>query len=580
MRAQIKQQLKNIRENIKIFPFKQSPKVRQWLLKVSLQNRLFILFFSVLIASLSIVGMIAYHQAKMTTVKAIENRLEREATMMFEVARNLMYIHAGNDEMFQKSLRSAIKQQKAELMQDGLGARIFLIGDGKVQTFDRNEKMNVPKSIQQAIVTKKNGVSHMEWDGRTYTFAYKTIQELKGTYVVAVTDEQFMQPIHQLAQLTVTAIVISLIISTLMIKWLVSGLTKPIAQLRLAMSRLSRGDLTVHEHIHSTTPEMDSLARSFQRMLTSMKNVIREMNETTRQLAITGGDLKQVSEHVVESNDQLMAAIATVKHGAEETANTSDESIYRVEEMKKRMSHVLTSVQNISASAIDMNESSARGEGRLEHLITDIHSFAEEFKKVNDTIQSVKHHSISITKVVDVIRQIAEQTKLLALNATIEAARAGEAGKGFAVVATEVRKLAEHASKATEEITSSVFAMEEVAIHATNQFEGMVAHLQHQLTSANEAKHSFDHLLKEIQRVNRNVGQMENELEQFQQLLPIIETTTMAFASVAQQTLASAEEMMSVSHDQTKQMNDMYRVGERLNELSQSLSTLTAAFKL
>ncbi|WP_231563721.1 methyl-accepting chemotaxis protein [Anoxybacillus sp. KU2-6(11)] len=420
----------------------------------------------------------------------------------------------------------------------------------------------------------------MKWNGHTYTFAYKTIQELKGTYVVAVTDEQFMQPIQQLANITLIAIMVSVIVATFMIRRLVNGLTKPIAQLRHAMSRLSRGDLTVDEHIYSTTPEIDSLARSFQRMLMSMKNVIREMNETTRQLAITGGDLEHVSEHVLESNDQLMAAIATVKRGAEETANASDESIYRVDEMKKRMQHVLVSVQNISASTSDMNQSSKGGEERLSHLIADIHSFAEQFKKVNDTIQSVKHHSMSITKVVDVIRQIAEQTKLLALNATIEAARAGEAGKGFAVVATEVRKLAEHASKATEEITSSIFSMEEVSIHATNQFEGMVTHLQHQITSANEAKRSFDHLLKEIQRVNRNVGEMENELEQFQQLLPMIETVTIAFASVAQQTLASAEEMMSVSYDQTKQMNDMYRVGERLNELSQSLSTITAAFKL
>ncbi len=576
----MKQPLKNIKTHIGTFHAQLSPKVKKWLLKISLQNRLFILFFSVLITSLSIVGMIAYHQAKEATVKAIENRLEREATMMFEVTRNLMYIHAGNEQLFEKSLRSAIKQQKAELMQDGLSVDIFLIRDEKVKTFERNEKLHVPTSIQKTIAKQKNGVSHLEWNRRTYTFAYKTIQELKGTYVVAVPDEQFMQPIQQLANLTLMAIVISVIVATLMIRWLVSGLTKPIAQLRHAMSRLSRGDLTVDEHMYSTTPEIDSLARSFQRMLTSMKTVIREMNETTKQLAITGGDLEHVSEHVIESNDQLISAITTVRQGAEETANASDESIHHVDEMKKRMQHVLASVQNISASATDMNESSKGGEKRLAHLIADIHSFAEQFKEVNDTIQSVKHHSMSITKVVDVIRQIAEQTKLLALNATIEAARAGEAGKGFAVVATEVRKLAEHASKATEEITSSIFAMEEVSIHATNQFQGMVTHLQHQLASANEAKRSFDHLLKEIQRVNRNVAQMESELEQFQQLLPMIETVTVAFASVAQQTLASAEEMMSVSYDQTKQMNDLYRVGERLNELSQSLSTLTTAFKL
>ncbi|SFA42191.1 hypothetical protein SAMN05216169_100587 [Anoxybacillus pushchinoensis] len=129
--------------------------------------------------------------------------------------------------------------------------------------------------------------------------------------------------------------------------------------------------------------------------------MIREMNETTKQLMMTGGDLESVSQHAIESNDHLMAAIATVKQGAEETASASDESIYRVDEMKKGMERLLTSVQNISESAKDMNMSSQGGGERLTHLITDIHLFAEEFKKVNDTIQSVKHHSTSITKVVE-----------------------------------------------------------------------------------------------------------------------------------------------------------------------------------
>jgi methyl-accepting chemotaxis protein len=130
-------------------------------------------------------------------------------------------------------------------------------------------------------------------------------------------------------------------------------------------------------------------------------------------------------------------------------------------------------------------------------------------------VRTLSAASADIGKVVQLIQAIAEQTNLLALNATIEAARAGEAGKGFAVVASEVKQLATQTSKATEEISGRIHAVQgatDQAVAAIDNVDKTIARMNEIGARIAAAVEEQGAATSEISRAGRHAAEQTEQL--------------------------------------------------------------------
>jgi methyl-accepting chemotaxis protein len=193
------------------------------------------------------------------------------------------------------------------------------------------------------------------------------------------------------------------------------------------------------------------------------------------------GEIGKTAQTLGSSSEELTATSQQMGANAEETSAQARVVNAAADEVSKNIQTVATAAEEMGASIreIAQNANEAAKVGASAVQVTE---------ETNQTVGKLGQSSAEIGEVVKVITSIAEQTNLLALNATIEAARAGEAGKGFAVVANEVKELANQTSKATDNISqkiraiqsdtdNAVKAIDEITqvINKINDYQGTIA---------------------------------------------------------------------------------------------------------
>ena len=551
---------------------------RRW----SLRTRLLVPILALFILSIIAVGLTAYLQAEKLTMTTIQDRLDRETDLMTQIAENLHFLYVSDENYFMQQLNIHIRNQKEQLADEGIKSQFFYITDQGAAPFEtsQNELPPISEQLVNNITDLGNGQLQTSIEGEEYTVSFQQMEEIDGTYVLLALNRSFMEPVQTMGYFTITISVVSIIITAVCIILFVQTLTKPLQTLRESMKKVREGNLRKIEPPKTTLPELVSLHKSFDAMISQMRKLLSEVIDTTAELNHTGIKLQNSSDDALQSSKDLFATIDVVKNGAEQTSSTSEDSKDLFMNMKVNVETMMNNMNDVFHNSESMKKSAVDGEKNISGLISTFQTFETDFKDLTGTIQEVNGQSESITNLVELITDIADRTKLLSLNASIEAAHAGESGRGFSVVASEIGNLAEQSQSATKDITSTLFEMHTVISEATQEFERLLAYVNKNIDSASRSKISFDELMNKIEDVTGDMHGIQSQLKIVKQVLPTIKQSTEDFTAVSQETLASSEDMLASSENQFEQTKQTHQIGLKLIRLSNDLSAVTKSFNV
>ena len=241
--------------------------------------------------------------------------------------------------------------------------------------------------------------------------------------------------------------------------------------------------------IQQLQKEYESKISALEAENSRLRDTITELERNTMDTSVESDiPLQELTDLLVESYDD----------GTRFLQGTIEENLVTLEDINALNEKTATRMHDV--------------EGETENIVSTIETIQEYSNTLGDDSNTLNDSVMSIAEIINLIKDISDQTNLLALNAAIEAARAGEHGRGFAVVADEVRKLAERTQKATQEVEININGLKQ----NSNSMMEIGNTFMQETSKVMDILHTFkDNIYKVVQNseeIKNNTQDLTNEL--------------------------------------------------------------------